>query len=182
MCTISWNFASRTDFDGNLKDVAMDLPFRRPYLSISLTVSYSSPLKSCLTFQRLLKGLCWPLKYENVKHLGDFYPLQACINLNPEILTEVAEKQPETRQTEGWTWFGLENRTKISQIINYDLCLLFPLLFILWVFFLSDFPNPSHSSLYYLSIKIYPLPFGFINLSLAPPISPPPTADQTTRV
>jgi hypothetical protein len=43
------------------------------------------------------------LKYENVKHLGDFYPVQVCIkiNLNPEILTEPAEKPAETRQTEG---------------------------------------------------------------------------------
>jgi len=47
------------------------------------------------------------LKYENVKHLADFYPVQVCINLNPEILTEVAEKPAQIRQTEGGTivWF-----------------------------------------------------------------------------
>jgi hypothetical protein len=173
MCTISWNFASRTDFDGTFEGCCNGSSLFIGHTWETLTLSYPSPLKTCLTFQRLLKGLCWLLKYEIVKHIGDFYPVQVCIKLNPEILTEVAEKPAQIRQTEGWTWFGLENRTKNSRMINYDLCLLFSLFFILWVLPLSDVPNPTHSSLYYLSIKIYPLPFGFTNLSLAPPISPP---------
>jgi hypothetical protein len=64
---------------------------------VALTFSYPSLLETYLTFQRLLKGLRRLLKYENVKHLGDFYPAQVCIYLegggaNLRFYTEIAQK------------------------------------------------------------------------------------------
>ncbi len=72
------------------------------------------------------------------------------------------------------TWFGLENRGKISQIFNGDLCLLFSLLFMCQNLVTLSL---KYQTLHYVHKKILTVAFGFIQLMCTG--TTPPTSGST---